>query len=227
MVALKRRISIINIAAVTKTTEASLEFVIHVPTEYDYRYLSERYYSRANQNRRSEIISLLQTLYYKLHAKDLPVYAVPARNLKEFAGKKSDKKRNKYTIPDEKYRVANQKPQQDPHKFVEGFEEEKGKSKGIYQRDSLEKTVTLDDFKLIKCLGKGSFGTVYLAQKTGSTEFYAIKKLGKNMLIQSGSIECTLLEKEILKTIYHPFLVALEFAFQTPTDIYFVMKYYA
>jgi len=42
---LKRRISLLNVAATTVSeNRESLEFVIHVPSEYDYRYTSARYF---------------------------------------------------------------------------------------------------------------------------------------------------------------------------------------
>ncbi len=41
--ALKRRISLVNVAATTVSeNKESQEFVIHVPNEYDYRYTSPR-----------------------------------------------------------------------------------------------------------------------------------------------------------------------------------------
>ena len=44
ILALKRRISLLNIAAVTiSSNPASCEFVVHVPMEYDYRFTSPRY----------------------------------------------------------------------------------------------------------------------------------------------------------------------------------------
>jgi len=41
---LKRRISLFNIAAVTVTARESQEFAIHIPTEYDYRFISPKYF---------------------------------------------------------------------------------------------------------------------------------------------------------------------------------------
>ena len=42
---LKRKISLLNIAATTVSEDPSSdEFVIHVPDEYDYRYTSGRYF---------------------------------------------------------------------------------------------------------------------------------------------------------------------------------------
>ncbi len=63
-------------------------------------------------------------------------------------------------------------------------------------------------------------------EKLDTGNLYAMKQLRKDIIIQSDSLGCTKLEKEILKTCRHPFLVGLDFVFQTPVNVYFVMKFY-
>lgn len=53
-----------------------------------------------------------------------------------------------------------------------------------------------------------------------------MKQMRKDVIIQHNSVACAKLEKEILQTCKHPFLVGLDYAFQTPVNIYFVMKFY-
>ncbi len=155
------------------------------------------------------------------------MYAVPQPRLKQFASNNVKNKHTRYTIPDEQFRVADGKLySEDVSRKMEAFEGEKTKSNTIYQRISAESSATLADFKVIRKVGRGSFGIVYLVQRAGSEELYAMKQLEKNVVVQSGSIECTRLEKEILRTCCHPFLACLDFVFQTTTSIYFVMKYY-
>ena len=105
---------------------------------------------------------------------------------------------------------------------------ERKRSRTIYARD--DSKLTLDDFKLIKVVGKGSFGKVYLVEKKiiepdEEKILYAMKVLRKDVLIDSDQIENTKLERDILKTVNHPFLVSMEFVFQTSDRIYFVMKF--
>ena len=38
----------------------------------------------------------------------------------------------------------------------------------------------LDQYRLIRFLGKGTFGEVYLTQKEGSNNYYATKRMEKN-----------------------------------------------
>ena len=52
-----------------------------------------------------------------------------------------------------------------------------------------------------------------------------MKELRKDVLIDTDQIENTRIEKEIMKNANHPFLLNLEFVFQTPGKIFFVMKF--
>jgi RAC serine/threonine-protein kinase len=73
--------------------------------------------------------------------------------------------------------------------------------------------VGLDDFKIRKVLGKGSFGKVFLVEKIDDNTPYAMKALRKDVLIDYDQIESTKLEKEILLKAQHPFLVGMDYVF--------------
>ena len=49
--------------------------------------------------------------------------------------------------------------------------------------------------------------------------------LKKDVLIDQDQVENTLLEKNILETLRHPFLVGLQFCFQNSERIYLVMPF--
>ena len=68
------------------------------------------------------------------------------------------------------------------------------------------KEVKLEDFKILKVIGRGSFGKVCLVEYIPTHEIYAMKSLKKDILIENDQIESTILEKEILQNIDHPFL---------------------
>jgi len=85
---------------------------------------------------------------------------------------------------------------------------------------------TLDDFGLVKVLGKGSYGKVMLVNhKQNKDTVFAMKMLRKENVIKRNQIEHTRAERNVLEAVSHPFVVALHFAFQTPKKLYFILEY--
>jgi len=87
------------------------------------------------------------------------------------------------------------------------------------------KNVSLDEFKLLSVIGRGTFGKVFLAEFTRNKERYAIKSIRKDILIEYDQIENTLREKDILFECNHPFLIQMDFLFQNDLRLYFVMPF--
>ena len=58
-------------------------------------------------------------------------------------------------------------------------------------------------------------------------EYYAMKIIPKRLIYNSKEMEHLLTERRVLaeSASKHPFLTALEFAFQTDTHLYMVMEY--
>ena len=98
-------------------------------------------------------------------------------------------------------------------------------SNTVYSSHKEVKDVKLEDFKVLKVIGRGSFGKVCLVEYLPTHETFAMKSLKKDLLIEQEQIENTLLEKEILQTIDHPLLCGLVFCFQTEERVYFVMPF--
>ncbi|KAJ3122208.1 Serine/threonine kinase [Nowakowskiella sp. JEL0407] len=95
-------------------------------------------------------------------------------------------------------------------------------------KKSKRTVVTLQDFKFISVLGRGSFGKVMLAEDLLSGRLYAIKALKKEFVVQNDDVKGTHLEKRIFQAAsatMHPYLVNLHSCFHTDTRIYFVMEY--
>ena len=64
--------------------------------------------------------------------------------------------------------------------------------------------VSLNDFEIKKVIGRGSFGKVFLVQKIGDNEVYAMKSLRKDVIIEYDQVESTKLVKDILLKADHP-----------------------
>lgn len=84
---------------------------------------------------------------------------------------------------------------------------------------------TLDDFELLKVIGKGSYGKVTLVRKKDSKKLFAMKSLNKSNVKRRNQVEHTRTERRVLGRAKHPFIVHLHYAFQTSQKLYFVLDY--
>ncbi|XP_067867545.1 ribosomal protein S6 kinase alpha-1 isoform X2 [Heterodontus francisci] len=82
-------------------------------------------------------------------------------------------------------------------------------------------------FELLKVLGQGSFGKVFLVRKIkapDSGQLYAMKVLKKATLKVRDRVR-TKLERDILVDVNHPFIVKLHYAFQTEGKLYLILDF--
>lgn len=127
----QRKINVSSIKAITMSTKpGNPEFVVHIKSEYDYRYESDY---------RDEIFAAIKYVYWKENKVNLPVYGVPFK-LKEFHTSKKDISQGVEVNPPEEFRLSNediyeetgtpvQMPQQTPSTLaseddIDGFNKE-------------------------------------------------------------------------------------------------------
>ena len=112
--------------------------------------------------------------------------------------------------------------------FIEWNEKEEFKKQDINDRTKtiwpIGSVLVLEDFKMLKLLGRGGFGKVVLVENMKDKKFYAMKILRKKDILESEQVEHTKAEKAILQHVNHPFLVSLHSAFSNKRKIYFVME---
>ena len=83
----------------------------------------------------------------------------------------------------------------------------------------------VDNLILIKSIGKGSFGEVFLTKKKDSNELYATKRLDRAFSEKPDNMRLLTNEIKILKGIKHPNIVRLIELKKTKTHVYIVTEY--
>lgn len=99
--------------------------------------------------------------------------------------------------------------------------------------DSLEgglarpRKMTSDDFEPLRCLGKGTYGTVLLVKQRTTGKLYAQKQFKKaSLVVHKKLVEQTKTERQILESVNrHPFVVKLYYAFQDQEKLYLILEY--
>ena len=84
----------------------------------------------------------------------------------------------------------------------------------------------LPDFRLIRVLGQGGFGQVLEVVKRDCGKHYAMKVMHKEMMrrcLGSSWRKKIHLEKDLMASLNHPFLVNLSYAFQNTEFLVLVM----
>ncbi|KAK6301522.1 ribosomal protein S6 kinase alpha-2 [Coregonus clupeaformis] len=82
-------------------------------------------------------------------------------------------------------------------------------------------------FELLKVLGQGSYGKVFLVRKIRGSDrgqLYAMKVLRKATLKVRDRVRSKM-ERDILAEVNHPFIVKLHYAFQTEGKLYLILDF--
>ena len=64
--------------------------------------------------------------------------------------------------------------------------------------------MNFDEYTLLKSIGKGEFGEVYLTKKIGTNQLFATKKVSKQILETPSIKKVFINELNILKELNHP-----------------------
>ena len=85
--------------------------------------------------------------------------------------------------------------------------------------------IDINSFNIIKLIGKGSFGRVYLIELKSNKKKYAMKVIEKNLILKQNIMKYIITEKNVLSKIKHPFIVQLYYSFQNDENLYLIMEY--
>ena len=217
----QRRIRYDDLEAIS-VSKSSSEFVLHIRNSYDYRFLSF--------DHRSEIMETILSILVneKKLCSVFKIYEVDLINLNSVMTSKFSFKNKKIIRPPEKYAKLmdldefKTKTNQDTERTTNL----RKRTTVLYHKEKKDNSeICIEDFELLKILGKGAFGKVILAQKKDNKQVYAIKMLVKKYILEQDQLDHTKAEKMILTHINHPFLVGLDYAFQTDEKLYFVLQF--
>lgn len=92
---------------------------------------------------------------------------------------------------------------------------------------NVARKMTADDFEPLRCLGKGTYGTVLLVKQESTGRLYAQKQFRKaSLTVHKKLVEQTKTERSILESVNrHPFVVKLFYAFQDHEKLYLILEY--
>ncbi|KAJ3033386.1 camp-dependent protein kinase catalytic subunit [Rhizophlyctis rosea] len=93
---------------------------------------------------------------------------------------------------------------------------------------SVPKEYHLDDFHVIRRVGKGGFANVFLVRlKAGTGRYFALKAIKKTDLVRLKQEKQILNEKNILKAVKHSFIVELYHTFQNVNYLFMTLEFVA
>ena len=108
---------------------------------------------------------------------------------------------------------------------------------GMEQLRYFSRKVDLRSINIICLLGEGSFAKVYLVRKEQKSivadqpsamknyTYYAMKVLNKNILKQKDYFSYIKLERQLLLSLDHPFILKMHYSFQCSQKLYLLLDY--
>lgn len=208
---IKRSIKIALIEAITYST-LSNNFVLHVPAEYDYHLCSAD---------RDDVLIYILALRALNGLRPLKFFFLEEIDLTSYSRLDTDK--------------ADKWPEEEPSMMDQERFEEFKEDRAEKVRDSCAKTTVIfhnsdskvnqESFELLKTLGKGYSGQVFLAKKKDTNKLFALKVISKLDVIKRNFFDNVKNEREILASVDSPFLVGLEFCFASPSNLFFALPF--
>ncbi|KAF2667660.1 serine/threonine-protein kinase cot-1 [Microthyrium microscopicum] len=83
----------------------------------------------------------------------------------------------------------------------------------------------VENFQVLKIIGKGAFGEVKLVQRKNDGKIYALKSLIKSEMFKKDQLAHVRSERDILAEADSPWVVKLHTTFQDPTFLYMLMEF--
>ena len=229
---LKRKMKYSEISGIT-FTKSSQEFVVHgKDEEYDYQF----------QAPDKNILICLIAYFYEIQTNsNLKLSEVPDKSLKNYVTQKKEKKKGvSFSKMDENYLIntksfikenirADKKLRQITKVNMSDSDEENPKKDNInvfFNKIEGVTNIRLEDFQIIKILGRGAYGKVYLVQyRPINNTYFAMKSIKKEYLNDTNEINKYLVENPFLQYLDFKFLIGINMCFTTEERIYFIINF--
>ncbi|XP_033764087.1 protein kinase C iota type-like isoform X1 [Pecten maximus] len=92
--------------------------------------------------------------------------------------------------------------------------------------DSGGRTVSMEEFNMLRVIGRGSYAKVLMVEQKRTKRVYAMKVIKKELVNDDEDIDWVQTEKHVFETATnYPFLVGLHSCFQTPSRLFFVIEF--
>ena len=93
-------------------------------------------------------------------------------------------------------------------------------------RKSIKK-YTVNDFEILDIIGIGTHAQVHFVKNINSGKYFAMKIIKKKEVVKYKQVDHILNEINILHMIDHPFIVKLNYAFQSGDRLFLILEYCA
>ena len=85
--------------------------------------------------------------------------------------------------------------------------------------------LSINDFKIIQKIGKGSYAKVVLATKLQTNENFAIKIINKKFIEKQNKVNEVHIERQIISIVSHTNIIKLYYAFHNEKNLYYVYEH--
>jgi serum/glucocorticoid-regulated kinase 2 len=208
---IRRELNLTDIEAVTYS-KISNNFVLHLPKSYDCYLCTPD---------KDEIIEFILKIREENKLPDLKIYFVEEIDLMQFTKfekEPNDKHPNvtPETMNSEKFEKYRKNARQELENNINNTET-------IISPDGHK--VNEGSFEILRTLGKGYFGRVFLVEKKDTKKLYALKVISKLDIIKRNFFDGLKNEKSIMEKVNNPFVVNLDYCFANPSYIFFAMQF--
>ena len=231
---LKRKIEYNKIRGITYSKITPELFVVHGnDIEHDYYFQSQE---------RNLIINIIAKFYEEQTGKKIKICEVNEKTLKNYVTGKKEKKKDVSNSKMDESKIIDTVKFLNENKTLEkkirknsslntyenkNIEDEKPieiKTSIIFCKEKSLENSGLNNYKIIKIIGRGEYGKIFLVKNNNNKQYYAMKSLKKDFLVNKNEINANLINKKLLQNLDYIFLIGCVACFHTDERIYFILN---